>query len=67
MKVKEFSRKYGIPQELVYEASFRLGERFDFEPSEIAVEIRKLVQKRLEVHKMRVARSEMILKNLEGV
>lgn len=67
MKVREFSRKYGVPQELVYEASFMLGERFDFDPADIAVEIRKLVEKRMQVHQKHVERSERILKNLEGV
>lgn len=67
MKVREFSKKYEVPQELVYEASFMLGDRFDFEPSDMAVAVRKLVEKRLKIHRMHVERSERILKNLEGV
>lgn len=67
MKVKEFSVKYGIPKELVYEASFMLGERFDFEPKDIAAEIRKIVERRIKVHQKHVERSERILRNLEGV
>lgn len=67
MKVREFSKKYEVPQELVYEASFQLGDRHDFEPSEMAVEIRKLVKNRLKVHNARVQRAERILKNLEDV
>ena len=67
MKVKEFSVKYGVPKELVYEASFMLGERFDFEPKDIAAEIRKIVEKRIKVHRKHVERSERILRNLEGV
>ena len=67
MKVREFSKKYEIPQELVYEASFQLGDRHDFEPAEMAVEIRKLVDKRMKIHLARVERSKRILKNLEGV
>lgn len=67
MKVKEFSVKYGVPKELVYEASFMLGERFDFEPKDIAAEIRKIVERRIKVHRKHVERSERILQNLEGV
>ena len=67
MKVKEFSVKYGVPKELVYEASFMLGERFDFEPKDIAAEIRKIVERRIKVHRKHVERSERILRNLEGV
>ena len=67
MKVREFSKKYSVPQELVYEASFMLGDRFDFEPSEMAAEVRRLVNKRIKTHRRRVERSEQILKNIEGV
>lgn len=68
MKIREFSDKYDIPKEIVYEASFRLdGNQFDFEPSEIAVEVRKIVSSRLKTHRARVERSERILRNLEGV
>lgn len=68
MKVREFSDKYEVPKELVYEASFRLDrDRLNFEPSEIAEEVRRLVLERLKIHKARVERSERILKNLEGV
>ena len=67
MKVREFSKKYSVPQELVYEASFMLGDRFDFDPSEMAAEVRRLVNKRVETHRRRVERSEQILKNIEGV
>lgn len=67
MKVKEFSDKYGVPKELVYTASFWLPDRFDFEPSEMAAEVRKIVEKRLKVHVDHMNKSERILKNLEGV
>lgn len=67
MRVKEFSVKYDVPKELVYEASFMLGERFDFDPKDMAAEIRKIMERRIKVHQKHVERSERILRNIEGV
>lgn len=68
MRIREFCEKYNVPEQTVYEASFTIdGDRLDFDPVEMAKEVRKLVNKRLKVHRAHVERSERILKNLEGV
>ena len=68
MKVQEFSKKYNVPQELVYEASFRMeGDRFNFDPKDMASALRVLVNKRLAVHRKYVERSEKILKSIEKI
>ena len=67
MTEREFSREYGVPVTIVYEASYRLGERTDFSRKDLAAAVRNLVEKRLEKHSARVRKAEQILKNLENV
>lgn len=67
MKAKEFSRTYNIPHGIVYEATFAFGGTYDFDPAELAAEVRRLAMKRAKYHRDRLEKCKNVMKNLEGV
>lgn len=67
MKVREFSIKYDVPQMLVYEASYRCGDHTDFEPHEIAEQLRLIVTERMATHQSRVDRCMKVLENIKNL
>ena len=64
MTVNEFCTKYDVPRAIVYEESFRLNDRNNFEPKEMADVLRTRIMKSKAYHQDKIEKSDAILKKI---